>query len=321
MSSSTRIVFMGTPEFAVSSLNALVEHGFHVVGVITSPDKAAGRGQRIHESAVKKYALEHDLPLLQPTNLKDPDFQERLAALKADIQIVVAFRMLPESVWNMPPKGTVNLHASLLPNYRGAAPINWAVMNGDTATGLTTFFIEKEIDTGKVIFQEKMAIPYNWTAGQLHDELMVMGGALLVKTVKAIESGFDNAIDQKQMLDIIDPLPAPKIFKEHCKINWQQPTTSIYNHIRGLSPYPAAWCELVSPEGDIHQIKLFKCEEDAHVSSGTAGAIKTDGKKLWTVACADGDIRIEELQLAGKKRMHVGDFLRGFNLTDQWKLQ
>ena len=316
-----RIVFMGTPEFAVASLNAVNEAGHQVVGIITAPDKAAGRGQHVGESAVKTYAREHGLALLQPANLKDSEFQQELAALKAELQIVVAFRMLPEAVWAMPPAGTINLHASLLPDYRGAAPINWAIINGDTETGLTTFFIEKEIGTGKVLFQEKIPIPDDWSAGQLHDEMMIKGGALLVKTIETIASGDSKAIDQSQLLDgNTEVRQAPKIFRDDCRINWGLTVVKVYNHIRGLNPYPAAWTELVSPEGQVYSIKLFQCNKDAEDIGGSPGSIAVNNQQ-WKVACGEGTLSIDELQLAGKKRMSTSDFLRGFELNDKWILR
>ena len=322
MSSAMRIVFMGTPEFAVASLDSIIEHDYNVVGVITSPDKASGRGQHLHESAIKKYAEDKGLNILQPSNLKDSGFQEGLAALDADIQVVVAFRMLPESVWNMPEKGTINLHASLLPDYRGAAPINWAVINGDSETGLSTFFIEKEIDTGRVILQEKVQIPNHWSAGQLHDDMMAKGGTLLVKTLEAIEADSFESTDQEQLLsDVPNPRQAPKIFKEDCKIDWQKTSRNIYNHVRGLNPYPTAWSELVSPDGEVYSVKVFSCTEDSATHNLSSGSITSDEKSRLSIACGQGIVNIEELQIAGKKRMVVADFLRGFDLNDKWKFQ
>ncbi|MBL4577380.1 MAG: methionyl-tRNA formyltransferase [Flavobacteriales bacterium] len=321
MSLGMRIVFMGTPEFAVASLDAVIDAGHQVVAVITAPDKAVGRGQRIGESAVKTYAKEHGLTLLQPANLKDSEFQRELAALKAELQIVVAFRMLPEAVWAMPPGGTVNLHASLLPDYRGAAPINWAVINGDSETGLTTFFIEREIDTGKVLLQEKIPIPHDWSAGQLHDEMMIKGGALLVKTIETIESGTAKAMDQSHLMDSsAEVRQAPKIFKEDCRIDWDLPVARVYNHIRGLNPYPTAWTELVSPEGQVSSIKLFQCSKDAENIGGSPGSVIVNNQQ-WKVACSEGTLSINELQLAGKKRMSASDFLRGFELNNKWILR
>jgi len=315
-----RIVFMGTPEFAVASLDSFIQHNFNVVGVITAPDKASGRGQQIHESAVKLYAKEKELTILQPPNLKDPNFHDELAALQADIQVVVAFRMLPEVVWRMPAKGTVNLHASLLPDYRGAAPINWAVINGDSETGLSTFFIEKDIDTGKVILQEKVQIPNDWSAGQLHDEMKGKGGALLVKTLEAIETGSFEPVDQKELLtNIPNPRPAPKIYKENCQIDWTCSSQNICNHVRGLDPYPTAWSGLVSPTGEVHSVKVFKCSGASTPHKLSCGTINSVDNIQLSVACGKGVVNIEELQLAGKKRMRVADFLRGFNLNDNWK--
>ncbi|MBL4658273.1 MAG: methionyl-tRNA formyltransferase [Flavobacteriales bacterium] len=320
MSTGLRIIFMGTPEFAVASLDAIVKAGHNVVAVITAPDKGVGRGQQIQESAVKTYAVQNNIPILQPTNLKDPEFLEELKSYSADVQVVVAFRMLPEIVWAMPPKGTINLHASLLPDYRGAAPINWAIINGDSETGLTTFFIEKEIDTGKVLLQERVAVPHDWSAGDLHNELMEKGGALVVKTIAAMEVDGQQAVDQSTLETTADVRLAPKIFKEDCRIDWNKPAEDVYNHIRGLSPYPAAWSELSLPDGTAHSIKIFKTRI-TYESAGEAGSIETDGKNEWNVACGEGSLKLKEIQLAGKKRMRVSDFLRGFELNNKGKLK
>lgn len=298
-----KIVFMGTPEFAVSSLDILVQNGYEIVGVITVPDKPAGRGHKLQQSAVKKYALEHNLPVLQPEKLKDPVFIEQLQALNADLQVVVAFRMLPAVVFQMPRYGTFNLHASLLPQYRGAAPINWAVINGDTESGVTTFFIEQQIDTGNIIFQEKTPIAPNQTAGELHDVLMDIGAKLVLKTVQAIEAG--NCTTQPQP-NLPDLRPAPKLFTETCRINWQQPTAQVYNFVRGLSPYPAAFTTLHDKI-----LKIYQAKPIIEMYNQTAGTFVTDQKTYLHIATADGWIEVLELQMEGKKRMGVQEFLRG----------
>lgn len=298
-----KIVFMGTPEFAVSSLDILVQNGYEIVGVITVPDKPAGRGHKLQQSAVKKYALEHNLPILQPEKLKDPVFIEQLQALNADLQVVVAFRMLPAVVFQMPRYGTFNLHASLLPQYRGAAPINWAVINGDTESGVTTFFIEQQIDTGNIIFQEKTPIAPNQTAGELHDVLMDIGAKLVLKTVQAIEAG--NCTTQPQP-NLPELRPAPKIFTETCRINWQQPTAQVYNFVRGLSPYPAAFTTLHDKI-----LKIYQAKPIIEMYNQTAGTFVTDQKTYLHIATADGWIDVLELQMEGKKRMGVQEFLRG----------
>jgi methionyl-tRNA formyltransferase len=312
-----RIVFMGTPEFAVESLKALVENDYNVVGVITSPDKPAGRGYKIQQSPVKKYALEHDIFLLQPEKLKNEVFLNELRKLKADLQIVVAFRMLPEVVWNMPPKGTFNLHASLLPQYRGAAPINWAIINGEEETGVTTFFLSHEIDTGKIIFQKKVAIEKNDNAETLHNKLMKEGAGLVIKTVDAILNDTVETISQNEYLANQTELkPAPKIYKETCKINWDQPTKNIYNFIRGLSPYPTAWTVLeIDPENTLH-LKLFESSVMNENHALLPGTIVTDNKTYLNVATKDGFIGISDIQPAGKKRMKIRDFLNGFHIPN-----
>ena len=303
---SLRIVYMGTPDFAVESLRCLVEGGYNVVGVITMPDKPAGRGHKIQFSPVKQYALEHDLPLLQPEKLKDETFLENLRAWQADLQIVVAFRMLPEVVWNMPRYGTFNLHASLLPQYRGAAPINWAVMNGDTETGITTFFLKHEIDTGEVIQQVKIPIADTDDVGIVHDKLMILGGKLVTETVDAIINGTVKSIPQEQMAVVGELRPAPKIFKDTCRINWNSTVKKIYDHVRGLSPYPAAWTELLQPNSEEPlPVKIFETEKKAKSHSLNAGSIMTDSKTYLHVAVADGFISIKSLQLPGKKRLQT----------------
>lgn len=301
-----KIVFMGTPDFAVASLNALVEAGFDVVGVVTAADKPAGRGQKLQESAVKQYAVSKGIKTLQPLKLKDPAFIEELRALKADLQVVVAFRMLPEIVWDMPAKGTINLHASLLPQYRGAAPINHAIINGEMESGVTTFFLKHEIDTGNVIFSEKVEIRPGETAGELHDELMHVGAGLLVKTVKAIDSGDYKEQPQPQSGELKH---APKIFKEDCLINWNQPALKIYNLIRGLSPYPTAFTKL-----NDKTLKVFKAELEDKDPGVPAGSFLSDGKTYLKFAAKDGFIKLTDLQYEGKKRMATDEFLRGMRL-------
>ena len=308
---------MGTPEFAVESLRCLVEGGYNVVGVITMPDKPAGRGHKIQFSPVKQYALEHNLPLLQPEKLKDETFIEALKTWDADLQIVVAFRMLPEVVWNMPKYGTFNLHASLLPQYRGAAPINWAVMNGDTETGITTFFLNHEIDTGEVIQQVKVPIAETDDVGIVYDKLMVLGGKLVTETVNAIINGTVKSIPQEDMAVVGELRPAPKIFKDTCHIDWNNTVKKIYDHVRGLSPYPAAWTELHQPGTEEPMpVKVFKTEKIFKTHTFKPGSILTDGKTFLHVAVADGFIDIKSLQLPGKKRLQTEELLRGFKITN-----
>lgn len=312
---------MGTPEFAVEPLRCLVEGGYNVVGVLTMPDKPAGRGHKVQFSPVKEYALEHNLPLLQPEKLKDEDFVEELRAWKADLQIVVAFRMLPEVVWNMPRLGTFNLHASLLPQYRGAAPINWAVINGDKETGITTFFLKHEIDTGEVIQQVHVPIADTDNVGIVHDKLMMLGGRLVIETVDAILDGTVKPIPQEQMAVVGELRPAPKIFKDTCRIDWNQPVKRIYDFIRGLSPYPAAWTELVQQDETAVVLKIFETEKIVESHSLTPGALLTDGKTYVRIAASDGFIDVRSLQLPGKKRLKTDELLRGFRLTDEVKVQ
>ncbi len=307
---------MGTPDFAVEALRCLVEGGYNVVGVITMPDKPAGRGHKVQYSPVKQYALEQGLTLLQPEKLKDETFLAELSALNADLQIVVAFRMLPEAVWNMPRLGTFNLHASLLPQYRGAAPINWAVINGDTETGITTFFLQHEIDTGKVIQQERVAIADTDNVGVVHDKLMKLGGKLVVETVDAILAGTVKAIPQEDMAVGGELKPAPKIFKETCRIDWSQPTKKVYDFIRGLSPYPAAWCELKNSNGEVVVAKIFEGEKEEEVHQLSPGTLITDGKKYLKIATSDGYINVLSLQLPGKKRLKTDELLRGYQFAN-----
>lgn len=312
-----RIVFMGTPDFAVESLRALVNGGYNIVGVITMPDKPAGRGYKIQFSPVKQYAVEQSIPVLQPEKLKSPEFITELQSLKADLQIVVAFRMLPEIVWNMPRLGTFNLHASLLPHYRGAAPINWAIINGEKETGITTFFLQHEIDTGKVIFQEKVEIKEDDNAEIVHDALMHLGAKLVCNTVDTILSGSTDAIPQEEMIGEEKTLKtAPKIFKETCRIDWSDSAVNLFNFIRGLSPYPAAWSELTLADGTTHPIKIFSAGKRIESHTHQWGTVVSDLKHFLDVAVSDGFIRITSLQLAGKKRMPTDEFLRGFKLGD-----
>ncbi len=316
-----RIVYMGTPDFAVESLRCLVEGGYNVVGVVTGPDKAVGRhGSVLQPTPVKQYAVEHGLRILQPEKLKDETFVEELRSLQADLQIVVAFRMLPEVVWAMPRLGTFNLHASLLPQYRGAAPINWAVINGDTETGVTTFFLKHEIDTGAVIRQVRVPISETDCVGDVHDRLMLLGGRVVCETVDAIINGTAEATPQEQM-EIGELRPAPKIFKDTCRIEWGRPTKCVYDFIRGLSPYPAAWTSLVNPDGAEMALKIYEAVIAPVQKEGIPhGTIKTDGKHYLYVYAADGALSLQTLQLAGKKRMSVGDFLRGFRLAEGYKM-
>lgn len=299
---------MGTPEFAVAPLDALVKAGVNVVGVITAPDKPAGRGMQLQQSAVKKYALEQGLNILQPEKLRNPQFLEDLKALRADLQVVVAFRMLPEVVWNMPRLGTINLHASLLPQYRGAAPINWAVINGEKETGLTTFKLQHEIDTGNILLQQALPIGDNETAGELHDRMKEAGAALVVGTVEGLGAGTLKETPQAALANGNEQLKtAPKIFTETCRIDWSRPADVIFNLIRGLSPYPAAFTYL-----DGKLLKIFKADKKLSAPALAAGEYETDGKTYLRFAAADGYINVIELQLEGKKRMKVEDFLRGY---------
>lgn len=309
-----RIVYMGTPDFAVESLKRLVEGGYNVVGVITMPDKPMGRhGSVLQASPVKQYAVSQGLPILQPERLKDETFLEALRAWNADLQIVVAFRMLPEVVWNMPRLGTFNLHASLLPQYRGAAPINWAVINGDTETGITTFFLKHEIDTGEVIQQVRVPIADTDNVEVVHDKLMKLGGDLVVETVDAILNGTVKTIPQESMMQPEAALrPAPKIFKETCRIDWSQGVKRVYDFIRGLSPYPAAWTELCDESSSRSVIKIYEAEKLFANHNHRVGTLCTDQKTYLHIAVNDGYLNILSLQLAGKKRMVIGDFLRGF---------
>lgn len=310
---------MGTPDFATASLSAILDAGYQVVGVITAPDKPAGRGKKISQSAVKKFALDRGLRIMQPPSLKNPDFLNELKSLNADLQVVVAFRMLPIEVWNMPPMGTINLHASLLPQYRGAAPIHHAIINGEKETGLTTFLLQKEIDTGNILLQEKLKIEPEETVGELHDRMMLAGGRLLVETIDQFRKGIISPIDQQQIIQPGTVLnPAPKIFKKNCRIQWNNDLNTVHNFIRGLSPFPGAFSILISPKGEAITVKIFKafkesCQEQLH-----PGTIFTDGKSYLKVAVVDGMIHLKEVQLAGRKRLSVAELLRGFPLSEAW---
>lgn len=309
-----RIVFMGTPDFAVASLRRLVEAGCDVVAVITAPDKPAGRGGHLQQSAVKRYALSVGLPVLQPEKLKNAEFFEELRRYRADLQVVVAFRMLPEVVWAMPPKGTFNLHASLLPQYRGAAPINWAVINGETETGVTTFFIQQEIDTGPLLFQETQPIHPDDTAGTLHDRLMEQGADLVLRTVQAIESGDYREIPQPEAGEGLKK--APKMFRETCEIRWDQPAEVIRNFVRGLAPYPAAWTALAGKNCKVFRVAVAEGQGQG-AGGQEPGQIETDHRHYLRFRCADGWVAVEELQLEGKKRMGIEEFLRGMKLESR----
>jgi len=300
---SLRIIFMGTPEFAVASLAALIKAGYNIVGVITAPDKPGGRGMQLQQSAVKKYALEHSLKVLQPEKLKNLEFLAELKSLQADLQIVVAFRMLPEVVWNMPPMGSVNLHGSLLPQYRGAAPINWAVINGENETGVTTFKLKQEIDTGDILLQESFPIGENDTAGEVHDKMKEIGAQLLVKTVKSLA---DNSLKEQPQPET-EIKHAPKINTETCRINWSQPVEIVFNLVRGLSPYPAAFTSM-----NEKMLKVYKAKKEITPPTHTEGEYETDGKTFLKFACANGYLHLQEIQLEGKKKMTIEEFLRGY---------
>lgn len=303
---------MGTPEFAVASLDAMIRDGQHVIAVVTSMDKPAGRGRKMRTSPVKTCALSHHIPVLQPEKLRSPDFLEELHNLQPDLIVVVAFRMLPEQVWKLPPMGTINLHASLLPQYRGAAPINHVLMNGETETGVTTFFIEKDIDTGKIILREPVPIDPDENAGSLHDKILKAGAALLIRTVRSIAQGNPPLIDQAALIKEHAALKtAPKIFKEDCRVNWDQEADRIYDHIRGLSPYPAAWTILQNQEGEEKILKIFAAEKEILPVNEKSGTLLTDDINTLEIACRNGIIRLTRVQIEGKKKMETGEFLRG----------
>lgn len=307
-----RIVFMGTPDFAVESLRALVEGGYNVVGVITMPDKPAGRGHKFRYSAVKEYALSQNLPLLQPEKLKDEDFLASLRGWKADMQIVVAFRMLPEIVWDMPEQGTFNLHASLLPQYRGAAPINWAIINGEKETGATTFFLTHEIDTGKIILQKKLEIHEDDNAGTIHDKLMTLGAKMVTETVDLVIENKVEAIPQEEWNGDEKLKPAPKIFKDTCELKFDMNVSDAHNFVRGLSPYPAAWAEVLFPQlSERINMKFFETLPEKQKHAYPPGTIIVDGKKSAKIALTDGFLHLIEIQAPGKKRMNIVDFLNG----------
>lgn len=303
-----RIVFMGTPDFAVPSLEILIAAGYPVVGVITATDKMGGRGgKKLLESAVKKCAVKHGIPVLQPPKFKNPEFQEELRALKADLQIVVAFRMLPVSVWDMPKGGTFNLHGSLLPKYRGAAPINWAVIRGEQETGCTTFFLKKEIDTGDILLQHRIPIGPDDTAGDVHDRMMLEGAELVLKTVQLIESG-DYTLQEQ---DGTAATSAPKIHRETCEINWDQPTQTVHDFVRGLSPFPSAWTMM-----EDKQLKIIRAQRELKAHDYKPGTLVTDNKNYLKIACQDGYLKVDRLQLAGKRRMDTEEFLRGMDFSN-----
>lgn len=309
-----RIVFMGTPDFAVGSLRALVEGGYNVVAVVTMPDKPVGRHQsELSQSAVKQYAVAHNLPVLQPEKLKDPDFLEELRSYRADLQVIVAFRMLPEAVWDMPPHGTFNLHASLLPQYRGAAPINWAIINGDTETGVTTFLLDHEIDTGRIIHQARTPITEEDNVETVHDRLRDIGAGVVTQTVDDIIAGNIRPIDQDTLTADTEIRHAPKIFKDTCRLAFDLPVKRAFDFVRGMSPYPAAWTELVEENGKRTMLKIFATTREETTVAEAPGTVLTDGKSYFKIAFPDGYLALTQLQLAGKKRMTVSDFLRGYH--------
>ncbi len=313
MKTHPRIIFFGTPGFAVASLERLVDEGFPVVAVVTAPDKPTGRGLKETQSPVKLFAVSCGIPVLQPVNMKDPQFSAQLASFKPDLQIVIAFRMMPRQVWSIPALGTFNLHASLLPQYRGAAPINRAIMNGEKETGITTFLLNEQIDAGKILFAEKTFIGEDETAGELHDRLMEKGAALVVKTVEQLALGKVSEIRQDSL--IVDPgslKPAPKIFRDDCRIDWEQDVYSIHNLVRGLSPHPGAFAEFRMADGSLQLLKIFKVIPEETAPDGLPGDFFTDGKSFLKIGAKNGFIEILELQLSGRKVMNSGDFLRGF---------
>ncbi len=319
MEKSIRIAYFGTPEFAASQLEAILNAGYEVAVVVTMPDKPAGRGRKIQYSDVKKTALEHNLPLLQPEKLKDPAFLRQLAAFEANLFIVVAFRMLPALVWQMPEFGTFNLHASLLPQYRGAAPINFAIINGEKETGLTTFFLNEEIDKGAVIMRQSVGIRPDESAGELHDKLMVLGNKVVVETIKKIENGDVCALPQETLSEDQPLKTAPKISKEFCNVDWSQNCQTVYNHIRGLSPYPAAHTQLQSENGEVIDLKIYTSQIENCTPNVATGCVVTDNKRYLKIALSDGFIHLTHVQQAGKKAMSITDFLRGTPLIGPWK--
>ena len=313
MTTFPRIIFFGTPEFAVASLAKLVEGGFSVVAVVTAPDKPSGRGLKEHASPVKEFAKTCGIPVLQPVNMKDPIFLAQLSSYKPDLQIVIAFRMMPRQVWSLPPLGTFNLHASLLPQYRGAAPINWAIINGESETGVTTFFLNDQVDTGKILLSEKIGIGPDETAGELHDRLMEAGSELVINTVNGILSGSITEIHQESLVDDPGSLKkAPKIFREDCRINWNQDAVTIHNFIRGLSPFPGAFTEIKMPDGSSQTLKIFRTFPEYVENQDNPGEFITDRKSYFRIGTLNGQINILELQISGRKIMNAADFLRGF---------
>jgi methionyl-tRNA formyltransferase len=315
MDKKPRIVFMGTPAFAVASLSALLAAKMNVVGVVTAPDKPGGRGMQLQQSAVKQFALAHNLPLLQPQKLKAPEFFEALSAWQPDLQVVVAFRMLPEKIWSFPPMGTLNVHGSLLPQYRGAAPINWAIMNGEKETGVTTFQLQHAIDTGDILLQDRIAITENMTAGELHDTMMNVGANLLVKTLEGLIQNSIQSVPQNEVAKESQIKHAPKIFTKDCEINWEHPVQTIHNHVRGLAPFPGA---ITKVDGKI--VKLYSTsienKNDDSAPLENPGSFLTDGKTFAKFACKDGYLNLNDIQWEGKKRMPIVDFLRGYRKPD-----
>lgn len=317
-----RIVFMGTPEIAVESLQSIIQHNYTVAAVVTSVDKPAGRGLKVHESAVKQYALQQNLALLQPENLSDITFIEKLTELNPDLIIVVAFRKVPDDVLNIPKLGSFNLHASLLPQYRGAAPINWAIINGETQTGMTTFLLNNKIDTGDILLQKAIDIPADWNASQLHDLMKTVGASLVIETIELLVEGHSETLSQHKLVN--DPAAlkkAPKIFREHCKIDWNLPVEQIQNLIRGLSQKPGAFTDLISPEGIIYSVKILKSDYAKLNSNQKSGSIETDNRSFLRFFAGNGYVDIKELQLSGKKLMSVGELLRGFKLNSLWQIR
>ena len=315
-----RIVFMGTPEFSVPSLKILLDAGHQILAVVTPPDRPAGRGRKLKACPVKEFAVENDLPVLQPEKLRNPEFIDTLRKLNPDIIVVVAFRMLPEVVWQLPKNGTFNLHSSLLPDYRGAAPMNHAIINGEKESGVTTFLLDHEIDTGKILFKEKVAISDEMNVGELHDILMEKGAELVLKTVNALESGQVVPVDQNTVAEGQKLSPAPKFTKEDLRIDWKKNAVDVHNFVRGLSPYPAAFTNLISPDKDAYILKVYKTTL-TEKSSTVPGETDTDGKSYLHIATGDKYISVDSLQLAGKKRMRITDFLRGFSVSNDWKMQ
>lgn len=318
---SLRIVYMGTPDFAVEPLRKLVEGGYNVVGVVTMPDKPVGRHQNeLSSSPVKRYAVAHGLKVLQPEKLKDVTFLEVLRELRADVQVVVAFRMLPEVVWSMPPLGTFNLHAALLPQYRGAAPINWAIINGDTETGITTFFLDSKIDTGSIIQRVSVPILDTDNAGDVHDKLMHLGSDLVLETIDNLLADNVHPVPQSEFSSEEPLRPAPKIFKETCRIDWSGGVKRVYDFVRGLSPYPAAWTELIADDKK-SVLKIYAASKEFCAPAEHPGTVVTDGKNYLKVVLVDGYLKLEQVQIAGKKRMEVTDFLRGFRVADDLRVE